>query len=1033
MSTSSFRLFFESPLLRVPLLPFTQAYKIPTDTSLFECGIYLSSKPLYDTLQKIDLLMPAVQAKVRRSITKYHLRACTRCTPYATFAGVSSTLISSEDTSFVVKKTEDHQAALRLDMDVVTQIIAAFHAMPQVLSQLTFTTNNSLYHVPYGYRYAEYSLQKNGRKYHLSNLTATPYLNAILTTAAQPVSFQTLAKLLQTSTGANLQEIVTYLHDLIRSQVLISNLELAITGSDPFSQLVKKLEKLNSIDNILVALKRIKSILQTPQVTISDLKCINESLADTGLHLNIPDETLQADLFLRTKKANINESLLKAIADQVGALLALSQPVTPHDLEIFKKRFLQRYEEQWIPLAQALDADLGIGYGNITDESIANTPLINELPVFHNSTHLSLDQNSLTSLSLKKFEEWINKKESHIEIRDEDIKPSAENNVEINLPTSLYILGRLMKDKEQLNKQHFSFAIASMGGPTAANLLGRFAYNDENILSLTRSLLEQEESSDPDAIFAEIAHLPQARIGNILLRPLLRKYEIPYVGLSGADKQHQISIDDIWVKVEENEIILWSRLHNKRVIPRLSTAHNFSHQSLPIYKFLCDLQFPCNATTMIWDWGPLNVLKYLPRVKYKNIIVHQARWLVDEKDIEDSLKESDLVHETILKWQQKNKIPNRVVYAEGDNELMIDFLEEKGRELFLHYLKRYKRIKLHEFLFTEENAVVHNEQGQPFTNELIIPLCYRPKIKLKSFQFAPSGNIQRIFSPNSEWVYYKIYCGAKTAETILKDHILRFVETGIKNKYFDKFFFIRYKDESTHIRLRFLVLDPIARQNFHVLFHETMNPLLVEGLIQKIVCDTYVRELERYGGDCIVQSEELFHNDSLCVLRLIGLLQGDDCERHRLFLALAGIDLLLKDFGLSLAEKQTLISGIHAAFHQEFGGQLQLRKALNNKYRQYQKEIFRSFEDHNGAFDEMGNAFISFQVRSQMNRRIIELIKNKTTECLWMKWLPSYIHMFMNRLFVAQQRKNELVVYHFLERYYSSQLAIQKSKKQIVA
>jgi hypothetical protein len=40
--------------------------------------------------------------------------------------------------------------------------------------------------------------------------------------------------------------------------------------------------------------------------------------------------------------------------------------------------------------------------------------------------------------------------------------------------------------------------------------------------------------------------------------------------------------------------------------------------------------------------------------------------------------------------------------------------------------------------------------------------------------------------------------------------------------------------------------------------------------------------------------------------------------------------------------------------------------------------------------------------------------------------LPSYIHMFLNRILLTGQRKHELVLYHFLSKYYDSQLAIQK-------
>ena len=64
---------------------------------------------------------------------------------------------------------------------------------------------------------------------------------------------------------------------------------------------------------------------------------------------------------------------------------------------------------------------------------------------------------------------------------------------------------------------------------------------------------------------------------------------------------------------------------------------------------------------------------------------------------------------------------NPVCYNEDGNKLLIDFEQEKGIELFLHYLHRYKNILLEEFLFVEDHCVVRDVQGLPFTNELIIP------------------------------------------------------------------------------------------------------------------------------------------------------------------------------------------------------------------------------------------------------------------------------------------------------------------------
>jgi len=40
--------------------------------------------------------------------------------------------------------------------------------------------------------------------------------------------------------------------------------------------------------------------------------------------------------------------------------------------------------------------------------------------------------------------------------------------------------------------------------------------------------------------------------------------------------------------------------------------------------------------------------------------------------------------------------------------------------------------------------------------------------------------------------------------------------------------------------------------------------------------------------------------------------------------------------------------------------------------------------------------------------------------------LKSYIHMLVNRLFVSNQRKTELVIYEYLLKYYDSKIAREK-------
>src|SRR5204862_3362406 len=130
----------------------------------------------------------------------------------------------------------------------------------------------------------------------------------------------------------------------------------------------------------------------------------------------------------------------------------------------------------------------------------------------------------------------------------------------------------------------------SASGPSGARLLGRFCHADDELRRLVRAHLAAEEAVRPDRVFAEVVHLPEGRGGNILSRPVLRGYEIPYLGRSGTPPSRQLPLSDLLVSVKDERIVLSSRRLGREVIPRLTTAHNHAGHGLGVIRFLCALQ-----------------------------------------------------------------------------------------------------------------------------------------------------------------------------------------------------------------------------------------------------------------------------------------------------------------------------------------------------------------------------------------------------------------------------------------------------------
>jgi len=607
-----------------------------------------------------------------------------------------------------------------------------------------------------------------------------------------------------------------------------------------------------------------------------------------------------------------------------------------------------------------------------------------------------------------------------------------------SLPDSFPIMFRVINDK----KVYFQ----SCGGSSAANLLGRFAHGDDSIHQIIKDITSREQEINSDKILAEIVHLPESRIGNILLRPVLRNYEIPYLGKSALPLENQLPLEDLMVSVKNERIILRSKKLNKEIIPRLSSAHNFSFNALPAYQFLCDLQTQYFEKPWIgFNWGSLsNNFKFLPRAEYKDVILERAKWQLAKEDFKILLEnKKEDYHKQVNQWIKQWNIPQYVVLADSDNELLVNFDDPMSLKMFVSTIKKRDRITLEEFLFDTNNLLIKDSNKNGYTNEFIAVLSKNKVVKEETLQatvhiqkevIKNEETIVRDFSIGSEWLYYKLYCGVKTGDKLLTNVIKPLTEELLEKKWINEFFFIRYSDPDLHIRLRFLIKGKSKLGDVIIAVNEYLQPYFKEGLITKIQTDSYKRELERYGANSITLAESFFYIDSVSTLNLLSLIEGDQGEQIRWQFALRSVDELLNSFKYSTSDKLFLLERLKTGFTQEHGGSKELKLQLDTKFRNVRKQVeeFLNSEFENkpdfAPLKEILNTKAEQLV--PISQKILQLKENNQLQVELNDLMASYSHMLLNRLFKARQRTFEMLIYDLLYRYYKSLSAREKSAQK---
>lgn len=1007
-----------------------------TKSEIDDQTLYLASPVLAEEKLKGD-----ASEKTKLSLKKYTQRASTRCTPFGLFAGcgVGKWGITNE-----IKKQHRFRHT-RLDMNVVCEIASLLTSHPLIKMYLTYYTNNSLYRVANKYRYVEYSLQKKSRNYQITSIDVTAYLNNVLALTSRGTNYSALIECLLVH-DVSKEEAETFINELIQSQVIITNLYPNVTGTEFYTLILNLLKEI--LQNPLLSgkeekreVERVYNLLIEIDDAIKklDVNFENEISAYKQIYNNLkqllPELTeenlFQTDLYYQTDSATVTTNIQKQLTETILFLDKLYGENESENLKRFKENFLNHYEEQELPILQVLDTASGIGYLN--KDSTGINPILDDIH-YSNKTDTAVDLkwDAVNSLLLKKITTALADKSYSVEFTDEDLKSNEER--KSVFPPSMTVFFTLV------SSTNTTIRFKQASGSSAGNMVGRFAHGNKEIHTVLNEITEQGIRFHNDKIIAEIVHLPENRVGNILLRPHTHPHEIAYLAKSTKKTENIIDLNDVFVSIKNDKIILRSKSHNKEIIPRLTSAHNFALSTLPVYQFLCDMQSQYYSKTGVtFQWGALaNEFDFLPRATYKGTILSAAQWNIKKEKITELI--ACLKHyepNKIFNWKKRLNLPDRFLLSDGDNELFVDTQNELSIKAFASAIKKRDQIVLHEFLFDEKDALITDTNGDSYTNELIAILYNEEKPGLNVLPSTINNDTKRSFTTGSEWLYYKIYCNPKIAEDILIEKIYPLIHSFKENQQIEKWFFIRYADPDTHIRLRLKLTDTQHLSFIQTKLNTLFSPLLEDRLIEKIQLDTYNRELERYGFNTIEDTETLFYIDSEHILKLISKLNNDEeGDLIRLKYACLNVYRLMKNFELDKEKLYFLISSSQQSYFKEHGGQKELKLALDYKYRIYYKSInsiltYQAFETLNEE-DQFIVATITNaeQIQAPIISAILEKRKLHDLKIDLYNFIQSVIHMHVNRLFKSKQRTYELLVYDFLQRSLKS-IEARKQKSRV--
>ncbi|OKS88667.1 lantibiotic dehydratase [Mucilaginibacter polytrichastri] len=994
--------FIPALILRSPLYSFNEycpskLKSLLSDPS-FILGVYLASPTLFKIIENANYNIAQLNKSQQLSLVKYINRMHYRPTPFGSFSSFSITQWG-DGNNICLAGLPDLTLYTNWDQEVILKRSLAYIADHWRETQLQ--TNHTLYLIKDEYRFVRthFNFDKRVISFSLEALTIDNILEGVLKLIEQPVKGDQLLETMSAQLEFSTQEAYDYLMFLIDIQIILPDAQPSVIGTGK-----QALTPCHPLQNHNPATLREKLRLREYGLQ-----------TEFGLqHLDLPQHTF----YINTKRPVTGSLDIRYQNQLMQAVAFLSQalPVQfPSALKTFIDAFKTRYDQEEIPLLEALDPEIGLGYSdlavkNINSELIADLYFPSQNSVANNLNWLNIHRTILNK--------W-NNSTSHIPeiiLNLDDVKIADQQKKTTPLPPSIAVMFRVLDDQ---------LLLESAGGVTAAALIGRFtAFNDE-VKTIAKQIVSDEQSTNPNVIFAEIGQLSGMHLDNVNRRTHLYNYEIPINVTSSLPPENQIQLNDLYLSVKQDRLLLKSKKLGKEIIPRLTSAYNYFHNDLALFRFLCDMQHQGLQSNLNFDIESFFPgLSFYPRVKIGSVIISQAKWILNEQDI--AILSKSVTGFKIFSDQKK--WPEYIAISKNDQQLTFNISKDTEILLFLECIQGAKTIQIQEHPLPNQQLIT-NSDDKPMVNQFVAFLKNTvPSYNALIMQpYINPAKVERTYLLGSEWIYLKIYCHEQSANNLIGQLLLPLLE-GYELNIIKKWFFVRYLDPKPHIRLRMHV--EVADIG-HILtsFNKRLSNSTQRKIIHNYQSDTYHREIERYTPLLMDDVESVFHTSSKLVCHYIVNIASVSFELDYHTLALISTRDIIEIFYDFIGDGLSFTDTIAKSLYREFAKDKNLKITLDQKYRSIKPRLEQLLNNADYYLHlHLLPQFVSFANSCHQLKTKAENLSQQAKISL----VADIIHMHLNRIFFEHPRKQELCVYHMLNKYIASQLAMKRLPDQLI-